>query len=371
MAKKKNHLQSKEAHNYAGLCLDMTEYEAEALFAQVRWGSTTEQGCPGTDCGSFRSHYRLQAKRRWRCVDCGHEFSATSRTAFHGRKLSYRRLLGLLVFFECGAKGQSIAEASRMFGVQIKTMLANMGKIRETLINKMDLTPLSGLIHMDGIHLGGKPRKSNHRGKMTSEVMKAKLTKGKRAKHFMSRKNLERRKNRRVVLSLCLAGEAGEGSIRTMAFVTHSENEQNVMTLASHFVAPHSMIWSDENAAYGGLQGTTIEHYAVPHALMFCTSDGVNNNLAEAWNSRIRRYEYGVGHGFRPKYMQDYVCEMVWRENNRRQCQKTKIQDLLKGMMGSPPSRWWKGYFQGNHRDGELTLEYFLQRAAKAAQSAA
>lgn len=364
MAKKKNYLKSKEAHNYAAFCRDITEDEAEALFAELRWKSTTEQGCP--DCGCFRRHYRLKTKRRWRCVDCGHEFSATSRTAFHGRKLSYRRLLGMLLFFESGAKGRSIGEASRELGVQAKTMLVNLGKVREMLVNTMDLSPLKGLIHMDGIHLGGKPRKSNNRVKMTSEAMKAKLTthKGKRFAG-MSRANQQRRKNRRVVLSLCLVGQEGEGTSRSMGFVTHGENEQNVMTLTDNFVQPNSMIWSDENPAYGRLQGTDVEHHAVPHSSMFSTPDGVNNNQAESWNSRIRRYEYGVGHGFRPKYMQDYVCEMVWRENFRRECQKTRIQYLLKGMMEASPSRWWKGYFQGHRREGELTVAYFLERMAQ------
>lgn len=361
MAKKKNHLHSKEAHNYAGICRDMTEDEAEALFAELRWGSTNEQGCP--DCGCFRRHYRLKTKRRWRCADCVHEFSATSRTAFHARKLSFRRLLGMLLFYESGAKGRSIAEASRELGVQVNTVLTNLGKVREMLVNKMDLSPLKGLIHMDGIHLGGKPRKPNNRVKVTSEVMKAKLTKPKGKKFVgMSRANQQRRKNRRVVLSLCLAGQKGEGTSRSMGFVTNGENEQNVMTLTDNFVEPNSMIWSDENPAYGRLQGTDVEHYAVPHSSMFCTPDGVNNNMSECWNSRIRRYEYGVGHGFRPKYLQDYVCEMVWRENFRRECQKTRIHYLLKGMMQAPPSCWWKGYFQGHRREGELTVAYFLER---------
>lgn len=365
MAKEKNHLHSAAAHNYAGICRDMAEDQAEALFAQLRWNSTTEQCCP--KCGVMRRHYRLKAKRRWRCADCIHEFSTTSGTAFHARKLSYRRLLGMLLFFESAAKGRSIAEASRELGVQVKTMLVNFGKIRETLVNRMDLTPLQGLVHMDGIHLGGKPRKSNRRTKMSSERMKAKLTKGKRGKFTgISRANLERRKNRRVAISLCQTGEVGKGSTRTLGFVCSAENEQNVMVLTEHFVRPGSMVWSDENPAYGRLQ-ETLEHYAVPHSEMFCTADGVNNNQAEAWNSRVRRYEYGVGHGFRPKFMQDYICEMNWRENFRRECQKTKIHNLLEGMMLAPPSRWWKGYFQGNRRNGELTVDYFLQRIPKKA----
>ncbi|SMQ97795.1 ISXO2-like transposase domain protein [Xanthomonas fragariae] len=363
---KKNFLHSKEAHNYAGICRDLTEDQAEALFAQLRWGSETEQACP--DCGTFRRHYRRNGKRRWRCADCGHEFSATSRTAFHARKLSYRRLIGLLLFFESGAKGRSLAESARELGVQIKTAQINFGKIRETLVNSMDLTPLQGIVHMDGIYLGGKPRRPNRRTKMPKDALKVRY--GKKPPNDpskpwvsagMTRRNWRKRMKKRVVISICQTGDKGAGSERVMAFVCRAENEANVIALAQRFIQRGSLVMSDESPAYNRL-GSWFEHYSVQHSHEYSTDEGVNNNAAESWNSRIRRHEYGVSHGFRPKYIQDYACEMVWRENFRRACQRSRVHALLKSMVQSPRSTWWRGYFQGNHRETELDIDYFLGR---------
>jgi ribosomal protein L37AE/L43A len=368
---KKNYLHSKEAHNYAAICGAMTEDDAEALFAQLRWGSETEQACP--KCGVFRKHYRRKARKCWRCAECTHEFTATSRTGLHGRKLPFRRILAMILCVESGAKGRSAAELARMLGCQIKTAFANLGKIRETLVNRMDLTSLEGVVHMDGIYVGGKPRKPNRRLKMPKDAIKVRYNKKKPddptkpwISAGMTRGNWEKRKNKRVVISLCQAGELGKGSKRVMAFVCHAENESNVMLLANHFLRRASIVMSDEAPAYMRLM-STHEHHTVQHSREFSTGEGVNNNHSETFNSRMRRGEYGVTHGFRPKYVQDYASEMVWRENSRRSCQKTRTQDLLRGLLHSHPSRWWKGYFQGHHRDGELDIRYFIQKVQQTA----
>jgi hypothetical protein len=82
--------------------------------------------------------------------------------------------------------------------------------------------------------------------------------------------------------------------------------------------------------------------------------------MAETFNSRMRRAEYGIYHGYRPKYLQDYACEFAWRESTRTESQEDQVIAVLKGMLQSRPSRWWRGYWQGHHREGELGLDYFL-----------
>ncbi|MEB1997577.1 transposase, partial [Xanthomonas campestris pv. campestris] len=177
----------------------------------------------------------------------------------------------------------------------------------------------------------------------------------------MTRRNWRKRMDKRVVISICQTGDKGAGSERVMAFVCRAENEANVIALAQRFIQRGSLVMSDESPAYNRL-GSWFEHYSVQHSHEYSTDEGVNNNAAESWNSRIRRHEYGVSHGFRPKYIQDYACEMVWRENFRRACQISRVHALLKSMVQSPRSTWWRGYFQGNHRETELDIDYFLGR---------
>lgn len=360
-------LHSTASRNYVRECRNLTEDQAEALFSLLRWGSETKQACPA--CGVFRRHHRRKARRRWRCADCTHEFSVTSGTAFHASKLSYRQILDMLLNFEASAKGKSLLEASRATGCTPKTVQANFGKIREMLANGMDLTPLSGIIHMDGIYLCGKPRRPNRRSKMPKDALKVRY--GKKApsdptKPWISagttHRNWLKRANKRVVISLCQAGEIGQGSKRVMAFVCPYEDDASVMAMATRFVGRNSIVMTDESPAYNRMS-TIAEHHAVQHSKEYSTSEGVNNNMAETWNSRMRRNEYGVSHGFRPKYLQDFACEFVWRENFRRTSQKERMHHLIRGMMQSSRSVWWTGYWQGQHRKSELGLDYFVGRS--------
>jgi len=116
---------------------------------------------------------------------------------------------------------------------------------------------------------------------------------------------------------------------------------------------------TDESSAYGVLSGM-YDHYVVSHAKEFSTPEGVSNNMPETFNSRMRRGEYGTYHGFRPKYLQDYASEFPWRETNRTLSQRDKVLEILRGLLSTRKSTWWRGYWQGHHRSYELGLDYFL-----------
>jgi hypothetical protein len=178
----------------------------------------------------------------------------------------------------------------------------------------------------------------------------------------MTYKNWCKRANKRVIISACQSAGPGLGSGRSMAFVCAAENEIEAVRLVKHFVKPDAIVMTDESVAYTMLSAYVEQHYTVSHAHEYCTNEGVSDNMCETLFSRFRRAEYGVLHGYRPKYIQDYACEFVWRENHRRHVQKDRINLLLTGLMTSPVSAWWSGYWQGRHRKGELGLDYFLRK---------
>lgn len=360
-------LHSRESRNFSRIARRVSEDEAEAWFAVARWGSSEKQGCPR--CATFRRHYRRPA-RRWRCAECKHEFSVTSGTALHGHKLSFRDMIDMILAFENGSKGESLLEVSRRVGCTPKTAQVFFGKLRETLIHTMDLSPLSGIVHVDGGYFGGKPRKPNRKRKMPRDALKVRF--GKKAPNDptkpwieagMTYKNWCKRANKRVVISICESAGHRQGSRRVMAFVCRSENEADVQRISEHFIAKGSVVMTDESNAYT-LLGAHHDHYTVSHAHEFSTSEGVSDNMCETFFSRVRRGEYGTLHGFRPKYLQDYAAEYVWRENFRRRGQADRFHSLLMNLQTARVSAWWCGYWQGRHRTEELGLDYFIARAA-------
>ena len=74
--------------------LNMTNHEAEAVFASIRWPETRGKPvCPCCGCDSSYDCRRPSGAPRWRCKGCGKDYSLTSGTSFAYHKLPISRYL--------------------------------------------------------------------------------------------------------------------------------------------------------------------------------------------------------------------------------------------------------------------------------------
>lgn len=339
----------------------MTEEEVRHLFMEARWGSHTQQICPS--CGVIDSHYYRKVRRQWRCRHCDGYFSLMQGSLFQDIKLPLKKLLmAIMIYVHC-ANGISYHFLARVLRVQIKTAQVLVGKLRESMYYRQTHAELSGLIHMDGGYFGGRPRHGRLRrgstkkeladyieNRLTSPVSK------KKPRSRISRDNLRRRENRRVVMVLREVDAKGNsGGMRTVIAVSKSENETHAVLLAQTYIAPGSTVMTDENPAYNQLS-KWFHHQSVPHAIAF-SENGVSDNQAESYFSRLRRYVLGVGHRIEPKYLADIAVEMAWREDMRRKTEGEKLSLLLASIFRHGRSRWWRGYWQGYSRPGEMKME--------------
>ena len=374
--------------NFAKLLWSIDDEKAERILARARWGSEDHQGCPR--CGTYSKHYRRSTRRQWRCRDtgCGHIFSVTSGTRLDNHKLSFRQILRLLVSFEASPKSTTLARIANDVGVTEKTAQQNLMKIREAIRDFADRSPLQGLIHIDGAHLCGKLRKSRRRLKASADdVLSRHGTSAIRARaraiNARSPGNLRRLKKKRVAMVLveaypgsnpalgALADSPFLGVRRVIVAVCYSENPQNAMELARRFIAPGSTVFSDENPAYSRF-GEVYHHHVVNHSTEYSTQEGVSDNLAEAFFSRVRRAEYGTHHGFRPEYLEFYLWESAWREERRRCTQDANVATLLGHMLSPGFSAYWRGYHGGSRRRDRRSArkEIVMSRPAAAREAA-
>lgn len=342
---------------------NLTEVDAFWKFVDLRWGSREEVVCPS--CGTIgRTFARLD---RWqlRCRHCDHHFSPLVNSPFADRKMTFKKLLMAMCLYVAGAKGVPALFMCRLLDMQDKTATVLMGKLRESLLRQRDTEILSGLVEIDGGYFCGKPRKGRIRLKTNSADVAAALEARLRGEPVAKRKprnkaearNWARRKLRRVVMVLReIYPDRGSGAYRTRVAIAYSENERVATRLASHWVEPGSTIMTDENGAYTALS-SWYDHHCVEHSVEFSTVDGVNENQAESFFSRMRRAEYGTFHGYRPKYLLDYAQEFAWREDVRTRTENEKLVDLFGRIFSSGLSRWWRGYWQGYHREGEFRVE--------------
>jgi len=331
------------------------------MFKEMRWGDSGEVCCP--ECKIKNKHYFISSRKQWSCKNCRHRFSVTSSTPFSNRKISLVKILALMYFFISSPQGQSANEFSPQLGATLKTVFHNFSKIREVLFETMDLTPLKGLVHIDCGHFCGKPRRANKRKKTDSFVVNNKLRS--RKDGIVPDKNthpeywnIEKLKNRRIVLAMSQVGQSSPdviGSNRTIAFIIKGENASTILPLIKQYVSKDAFIMTDSGSAFQPIfRELGISHSKVNHSVEYMASDGTNNNMAESFISRIRRSEFGTYNGMRPPYFAFYAAEFVWRNDSRHLTLRQKFNDAFKRIFTREVSKAFCNYNHGNH----LGFEY-------------
>jgi transposase-like protein len=328
----------------------MTERNAWEWFCKIRWGSLTHVRCPS--CYQVDKHYPITSRKQWRCKCCGHVFSVTSDTPFANRRLSFLKLVELIYAYSQAAKGLSATDICSKVGVTYRTAWQNLHKVREAIFHAQDRVKLTGYVQIDGCHVCGKPRRGRKRVKMSSEIINNHL-KNRKANIVPNRYptekwNIEKLKNRRIVLALRQIGEKpGDGGVRTITCILKAETPNEVIQAVKRYVAPGTVIHTDDGKAFSSLNSLGYKHKTVRHSVEYSTDDGVNNNQAEAFFSRLRRAEYGTYHGMRPQYLAFYAAEFGWRDDIRKETMKAKFTSLLGRVLGADISFAFRGYCQG------------------------
>jgi hypothetical protein len=225
-------------------------------------------------------------------------------------------------------------------------------KLREALTKKLDRTPLKGVIHMDGAHISGRVRKPRVKKAATKT----------QARDRLPYDSYPRHPNRRIAMAMRqLYPEKGKGAERTHVFIAHSEDQKVIMDLAKRFIAPGSELMTDELAGYTKVS-KLHRHRTVNHSKEFSTDEGVSNNQAESYFARVRRFIIGQVHRVTPHYMGDYMNEMAWREDTRRDRPKEKLDWLVKASLG-PWSEKWRYYWRGRGRPVKVKPDGYLMNA--------
>src|SRR3984893_15306564 len=139
-----------------GQVMRLSDEEAHARFVAIRWSDNNGQPyCPHCGCVDV---YSFRCRPIWRCKGCNKQFSVTSGTLFHSRKLPIRDYLAAVAIFVNGAKGHSALQLSRDLNCQYKTAFIIAHKLREAMgseVHNPDEPELSGEVQVDGAYFGG------------------------------------------------------------------------------------------------------------------------------------------------------------------------------------------------------------------------
>lgn len=215
----------------------LSEEECWEIFKACRFGNEKKFACP--DCRTVDDHRFIASRKQWHCKQCQHRFSVTSGTALHNRKLSFSKLLWILFCFITASQGANANELPSDIGITYKTAYLNVAKIREVVFETMSFEPLKDIVHIDCMHICGKPRRSNIRKVSDSALVNNKLRVRKDSivpdkKTHPEPSNLKKFENRRIVLALsqlALNDDGAYGSNRTITYVIRAETAKIILPL--------------------------------------------------------------------------------------------------------------------------------------------
>lgn len=295
----------------------MTADAAFETFKAIRWADNGgEPYCPRCGCVAV---YRYTARKIFKCKGCNAQFSVTTDTIFASHKMALRDILAAIAIFANGAKGHSALQLSRDLDVQYKTAFVLAHKLREALGQKIDKSPLSGEVEVDGAYFGGYVKPTNEKV------------------NRRNRRLVENQSGKRQVL-IVLRERGG----RTLPFITKTEGEG--VSLVQEFTRPDATIYADD-ARHWDVLGFHFDLKRINHREAY-SLDGACTNNAESFFSRVRRAEIGTHHHISGKYIGAYASEMAWRESHRRVSNGEQFMLIVGAAMEHPVSRQWKGYWQ-------------------------
>lgn len=346
----------------------LTDEQARHFLAELRWGNREQQVCP--DCGTLDRHHDIRTRKQWRCKHCFRTFSVTSGTPFADQKIGYRKLAIAIFAFVIHQKGLAALSLRRIIGGQYRTSYVLLQKIREAIMLTVSQEKLTGVIEIDGGHFSGKKRKGRKKKRSTRADKNAVPKKWSQHREKLKPSAFPFHPNRRIVMVLREIfpektsrinkhnnKPIGLGSRRTVVAVCRSENKTDIEALVKEHVEREATIRSDELPGYGNLKLMGYVHDVVNHSEEFSTDDGINQNQAESFFSRMRRACIGVYHRITPKYMLDYATEIAWREDVRRIDTRRQLAMLVGRVFGAGVSADWVNYCRGNNREVELLFQ--------------
>lgn len=231
--------------------------------------------------------------------DCRVQFTVTTRTPLHSTKLPLRLWLMALWLILQSDKGLSSVRLAEALGVSQPTAWRMGHALRLLMTNE---APLDGIVEMDDLHIGGKPRKDSERPKRPpGRRSQAKTTK------FPALALVQRPPD---ITDGSLAGEVRTGVIDIL-----SAAETRI--IMDNVVDPNAHLMTDECRAFVAVGGQFIAHDTVCHSKGEYVRGMVHVNSAEGFNARVRQTVAGVFHHISPQHADLYLTEIGFRWSQR------------------------------------------------------
>ena len=310
-----------------------TELHCIEYAEKIRFGEKTKCAY----CGSENLSKR-RSDHRHKCNDCNKSTSVTVGTTLHNTRLPLKTWFYAVSVITDAKKGLSALQLQRNLSISYPSAFAMYHKIRRLMmIENKETEELTGIVEMDEVYIGGKPRKMNN-PYINAENMKSSV----RVAHAKekTRKGLDEQikelnedgfyftpnaKHRGKIDNSGKRGRA-TNNIPVVGIVQRNGNVvaevmknltyENLKKMVQKYVdEDNSVLVTDNYTSYNSMK-KIIKHIKIDHNQLY-SYKGVNSNTIESFWAIIERGIMGQYHSVSPKMLPNYVAEFVYKYNNR------------------------------------------------------
>lgn len=258
-------------------------------------------------CGSIKVYRKFTEHKNFKCGDCNNSFSVFKDTIFEDSSTDLIKWMFAIHLFLNGKKGISGCQLQRELGVTYKTAWRMLQQIRIAMGNTGMKTLFEGCVEMDETYVGGKPRRTNY----AADMPKAKRGRGTKKTPVVG---IVSRDTKQVHAQVALPNKDGQ-----------KLSGKQLLEIILSNVTEKATIITDEFKGYNILKKTDFIHLRIDHKKAYAIGDIHTNNMESFW-AILKRGVYGIYHHISIKYMQRYVNEFCFRQNNR---ENANIFDLV------------------------------------------
>jgi len=260
--------------------------EAQCFDALYAWRWPQGYICP--ECGHTKA-CQLKTRQLQQCYSCHHQTSITAGTIFQSTKLPLAIWFQAIYLLSQDKKGISSMALARYLGISYNAALRMKHKIMQVMLEREEISPLSGFVELDDAYLGG-------------ERSGGKVGRGAGAKT--------------PFVAAVETTECGQ-PVRVKLSVLAGFRKKSILAWAQKNIRPGSTVISDGLACFNGVTDAGCTHDKIvcgggrasveePEFYWVNTTLG---NLKSALRSTY--------HALSPKYAQRYLAEFQYRFNRR------------------------------------------------------
>ena len=285
-----------------------TEQAILAHFRTIRYQNNLI--CP--HCGSTQKvGLRTDQPKLCNCNKCHNTFSIFTGTIFERTSTDLTKWFYAIHLLLNAKKGLSALQLQREIGTTYKTAWRMLKQIRTAMGNENLSKAFELIVEVDETYVGGKIRRQNNTTKTATHVSKTSSNTGRGTKKTPVIGVKERRTGR-VYARVALPDPNGKRLTgKQLLNVISAVTKSGTIVMTDDFKGYNIMNYPESNPE-------NYVHLTVCHSSgEFSAGFGLHTNGIEGFWAIIKRTITGSYHHVSNKYLQNYVDECCFRQNNR------------------------------------------------------